>query len=118
MEEKPEINNVIAMMSFAAVVSSGGFSAAANAMGYSKAAVSRQIARLEANLGVKLLDRTTRTVSLTPAGREMYARCSRIVDEVNEANTVVTGMLSRPRGELKVNAPVVAFSDVEYSSEK
>jgi len=80
MEEKPEINNVIAMMSFAAVVSSGGFSAAANAMGYSKAAVSRQSARLEANLGVKLLDRTTRTVSLTPAGREMYARCSRIVD--------------------------------------
>ncbi len=108
MEEKPEINNVIAMMSFAAVVSTGGFSSAANALGYSKAAVSRQIARLEASLGVKLLDRTTRAVSLTPAGREMYVRCSRIVDEVNEANTIVTGMTSRPRGELKVNAPVVS----------
>lgn len=108
MDERPEINNVIAMMSFAAVVSSGSFSAAAVALGYSKAAVSRQISRLEASLGVKLLDRTTRAVSLTPAGREMYIRCSRIVDEVNEANDVVTGMTSRPKGELKVNAPVVS----------
>src|SRR5437868_9180822 len=103
MDERPEINNVIAMMSFAAVVSSGGFSSAATALGYSKAAVSRQIARLEASLGVRLLDRTTRTVSLTPAGRELYTRCSRIVDEVNEANHVVSGMLARPRGEPKVN---------------
>lgn len=108
MEEKTEINNVIAMMSFAAVVSTGGFSSAAKALGYSKAAVSRQIARLEASLGVKLLDRTTRAVSLTPAGREMYSRCARIVDEVNEANTIVTSMTSHPRGELKVNAPVVS----------
>jgi len=97
-EDKLDINNVIAMMSFAAVVSTGGFSTAAAALGYSKAAVSRRIARLEASVGMKLLDRTTRTVSLTPAGREMYAWCSRIVDEVNEANRVMTGMVQRPRG--------------------
>jgi DNA-binding transcriptional LysR family regulator len=108
MEDKPEISNVMAMISFAAVVSTGGFSAAAAALGYSKAAVSRQISRLETSLGVKLLDRTTRAVTLTPAGREMYARCSRIVDEVNEANLIMSGMLARPRGELKVNAPVVS----------
>jgi DNA-binding transcriptional LysR family regulator len=108
MEEKFEINNVIAMMSFAAVVSTGSFSAAALALGYSKAAVSRQISRLEASVGMKLLDRTTRTVSLTPTGREMYVRCARIVEEVNEANRVMTGMVQRPRGELKVNAPVVS----------
>jgi DNA-binding transcriptional LysR family regulator len=107
-DDKLDINNVIAMMSFAAVVSTGGFSTAAAALGYSKAAVSRRIARLEASVGMKLLDRTTRTVSLTPAGREMYAWCSRIVDEVNEANRVMTGMVQRPRGELKVNAPVVS----------
>jgi DNA-binding transcriptional LysR family regulator len=107
-DDKLDINNVIAMMSFAAVVSTGGFSTAAVALGYSKAAVSRRIARLEASVGMKLLDRTTRTVSLTPAGREMYAWCSRIVDEVNEANRVMTGMTQRPRGELKVNAPVVS----------
>ncbi|MWV26842.1 LysR family transcriptional regulator [Erythrobacter sp. GH3-10] len=98
----------MAMISFAAVVSTGGFSNAAKLLGYSKAAVSRQIAKLEQSAGVRLLDRTTRSVSLTPAGREMYARCARIVDEVNEANQIITGMLSKPRGELKVNAPVVA----------
>ncbi|MBU0554979.1 MAG: LysR family transcriptional regulator [Alphaproteobacteria bacterium] len=98
----------MAMMSFAAVVSSGSFSSAAKLLGYSKAAVSRQIAKLELTIGVRLLDRTTRSVTLTPAGREMYARCARIVEEVNEANQVITGMVSRPRGELKVNAPVVS----------
>jgi len=108
MEERPDLGNVMAMMSFAAVVSTGGFSNAAKLLGYSKAAVSRQVAKLEQSIGVRLLDRTTRSVTLTPAGREMYARCSRIVDEVSEANQVITGMVSKPRGELKVNAPVVA----------
>lgn len=108
MDEKPDLGNVMAMMSFAAVVSTGSFSSAAQMLGYSKAAVSRQIAKLEASIGVKLLDRTTRSVSLTPAGREMYARCARIVEEVDEANTLMSGMVSRPRGELKINAPVVS----------
>ncbi|BBE35678.1 LysR family transcriptional regulator [Sphingosinicella microcystinivorans] len=108
MEDRPDLGNVMAMMSFAAVVSSGGFSNAAKLLGYSKAAVSRQIAKLEQNIGVRLLDRTTRSVTLTPAGREMYARCARIVDEVNEANQIITGMVSKPRGDLKVNAPVVS----------
>jgi len=108
MEDKPDLGNVMAMMSFAAVVSTGGFSNAAKLLGYSKAAVSRQVAKLEQSIGVRLLDRTTRSVTLTPAGREMYARCSRIVDEVNEANQIISGMVSKPRGELKVNAPVVS----------
>jgi len=108
MEDKLDVGNAIAMMSFSAVVSSGSFSAAAKTLGYSKAAVSRQISRLESSIGLKLLDRTTRTVTLTPAGREMYARCARIVDEVSEANQAMSGMLSKPRGDLKVNAPVVA----------
>ncbi|WJT01020.1 LysR family transcriptional regulator [Novosphingobium humi] len=108
MDDKLEINNVIAMMSFAEVVSTGSFSAAATSLGYSKAAVSRQISRLEASVGMKLLERNTRTVTLTPVGREMYARCARIVDEVNEANRVMNGMQQKPRGDLKVNAPVVS----------
>ena len=108
MDEKPDLGNVMAMMSFAAVVSTGGFSSAAKMLGYSKAAVSRQIAKLEQSIGVRLLDRTTRSVTLTPAGREMYARCARIVEEVSEANQVISGMVSRPRGELKINAPVVS----------
>ena len=108
MRDKIQVGNVVEMMAFAAVVSTGSFSAAAQQLNCSKAAVSRQIARLEASVGLKLLTRTTRTVSLTPAGREVYGRCSRIVDEVNEANQVMTGMLTTPRGELKINAPVVS----------
>tara|TARA_A100001391_G_scaffold119169_4_gene81007 strand:- start:4536 stop:5480 length:945 start_codon:yes stop_codon:yes gene_type:complete len=108
MDDRADLGNVMAMISFAAVVSTGGFSSAAKLLGYSKAAVSRQIAKLEQSTGVRLLDRTTRSIALTPAGREMYARCARIVDEVNEANQIITGMVSKPRGELKVNAPVVS----------
>ncbi len=108
MRDKVQVGNVVAMMSFAAVVSTGSFSAAAEQLNCSKAAVSRQIARLEAAIGLKLLTRTTRSVSLTPAGRELYGRCSRIVDEVNETNQIMSGMLTTPRGELRVNAPVVS----------
>jgi DNA-binding transcriptional LysR family regulator len=108
MRDKVEVGNVVAMMSFATVVSSGSFSGAAKMLNCSKAAVSRQIARLEESIGVQLLTRTTRQVSVTPAGQELYARCSRIVDEVNETNLVMAGMLTTPRGELKVNAPVVS----------
>jgi len=96
------------MMSFAAVANTGSFSAAAQQLNCSKAAVSRQIARLEASIGLKLLTRTTRSVALTPAGRELYGRCARIVDEVNETNQIMAGMHTTPRGELKINAPVIA----------
>jgi len=108
MRDKVQVGNVVAMMSFGAVASTGSFSAAAEQLNCSKAAVSRQIARLEAAIGLKLLTRTTRRVSLTPAGRELYGRCSRIVDEVNETNQIMSGMLTTPRGELRVNAPVVS----------
>ncbi len=107
-KEKVQVGNVVAMMSFAAVANTGSFSAAAEQLNCSKAAVSRQIARLESSVGLKLLNRTTRNVSLTPAGRELYARCARIVDEVNETNQIMAGMLKSPRGDLKVNAPVVS----------
>ncbi len=108
MRDKIQVGNVVAMMSFAAVATTGSFSAAAEQLNCSKAAVSRQIARLEISVGLKLLNRTTRNVSLTPAGRELYDRCARIVDEVNETNQIMAGMLTTPRGELRVNAPVVS----------
>src|SRR3954471_2446187 len=108
MRDKVQVGNVVAMMSFAAVANTGSFSAAAQQLNCSKAAVSRQIARLESAIGLQLLTRTTRSVSLTPAGRELYGRCARIVDEVNETNQIMSGMMTTPRGDLKVNAPVVS----------
>jgi DNA-binding transcriptional LysR family regulator len=108
MSDKVQVGNVVAMMSFAAVASTGSFSAAASQLNCSKAAVSRHIARLESSVGLKLLTRTTRNVTLTPAGRELYGRCARIVDEVNETNQIMAGMLTKPRGDLRINAPVVS----------
>ncbi len=108
MRDKVQVGNVVAMMAFASVGSTGSFSAAAQQLNCSKAAVSRQIARLESSIGLKLLTRTTRRVALTPAGRELYSRCARIVDEVNETNQIMSGMLTTPRGELRINAPVVS----------
>lgn len=108
MGDKVQVGNVVAMMSFAAVASTGSFSAAAAQLNCSKAAVSRHIARLENGVGLKLFTRTTRNVTLTPAGRELYGRCARIVDEVNETNQIMAGMLTKPRGDLRINAPVVS----------
>ena len=107
MSNDLSLKNLSAMIAFASIVDTGSFSAAAKLLGCSKAGVSRQIARLEKATGVKLLHRTTRKVTPTPAGKGYYTRCARIVDEVNEANQLMAGMVSTPRGELKVNAPVV-----------
>ncbi|MBS0393142.1 MAG: LysR family transcriptional regulator [Proteobacteria bacterium] len=108
MRDNVDIGNAVAMMSFATVVNCGSFSGAARMLNCSKAAVSRQVARLEERIGIQLLVRTTRQVSVTPAGQEFYTRCARIVDEVTETNQLMAGMLTTPRGELKVNAPVVS----------
>src|SRR3546814_5695506 len=70
-----------AMEIFAEVVECGGFSAAARRLGVSKSAVSKQVARLEDRLGVRLLNRTTRRLSLAEAGATFYAACRRVLEE-------------------------------------
>jgi len=91
---------------FAAVVESGGFSAAARSLGLSKSAVSKQVGRLEDRLGVRLLNRTTRRLSLTEAGTAFYAACRRVLDEAETAERAVSNLASAPRGLLKLNAPM------------
>ncbi|MEO1171523.1 MAG: LysR family transcriptional regulator, partial [Myxococcota bacterium] len=68
------------MVTFAAVVRSGGFTAAARELGISKQTVSDQIGSLEESLGVRLLERTTRRVRATEAGERYYARCLVVVE--------------------------------------
>jgi len=70
---------------------------------------------LEEKLGVRLLNRTTRKLSLTEAGRDYYERCQRILDEVQEMETEVAGLQNRPTGTLRVNAPV-AFGHLHMMS--
>lgn len=91
---------------FTRVVQGGSFTAAAAAVGMPKSTVSRKIAELEARVGARLLQRTTRTVSLTDVGRVYYDHCVRIVAEIEEAQLAVSQLQSTPRGLLRVTVPL------------
>lgn len=91
---------------YAKVVELGGFTAAADALGLSKSMVSRQIAALEDDLGVRLLNRTTRRISVTEAGGVVFERARRIVIEAEEAANEATCVEGAVRGLLRINAPM------------
>ena len=91
---------------FVTVVESQGFTAAAQRLGISRAAVSKQVIHLEESLGARLLNRTTRRVSVTEVGQAYYERCQRVIEEVAEADRMVEQLHSEPRGTLKVSAPM------------
>lgn len=90
---------------FAAIVERGSFVAAANVLGVPKATVSRKIDELEARLGARLLQRTTRKLSLTEAGQAYYEHCERILAEIAEAERAIGLFTGGPRGNLRVSAP-------------
>jgi len=94
-----------AMRTFAAVVEAGSFVRAVEATGFSKPAVSRQVAELEKHLGVRLLHRTTRRLSLTDEGRTYYQRCKEILQAVEEAGAEVGDAALKARGRLRIGAP-------------
>ncbi len=93
------------MTTFVEVVKSASFTTAARARGISRALVSRQIADLEAHLGVNLLTRTTRSLKLTEAGRQYYEFCSRILSEIGAAEELITGRTKTVEGPLAIIAP-------------
>jgi DNA-binding transcriptional LysR family regulator len=91
---------------FARVVEEKSFSAAARRLNLSKSLVSKQITRLEKSIGSRLLNRTTRALSLTEAGAVLYEHAARILEELDEAKLAVTRLQSAPRGILRISAPV------------
>lgn len=90
---------------FARVVDSGSFSAAAGRLGISKSAVSAHVQRLEERLGVRLLNRTTRRLSLTEAGAAYYRHCAHILAEAEAAEQAAGALQREPRGTLRISAP-------------
>lgn len=95
-----------AMRAFVAVVDAGSFVGAAERLQISKAVVSRLVAELEENLGVRLLHRTTRKLSLTPEGDTFVGRCRSVLFELQEAEDDVSHRSAQARGLLRVNVPV------------
>ena len=90
---------------FARVVDSGSFSAAARRLNISKSAVSAHVQRLEERLGVRLINRTTRRLSMTEAGAAYYRHCARILAEAEAAEQAATALQREPRGTLRISAP-------------
>jgi DNA-binding transcriptional LysR family regulator len=100
------MKNLTGMAIFARVVEERSFSAAARRLGLSKSMVSKEVTRLEQALGVRLLNRTTRKLSLTEIGAAFYEPCARILQEAHEAELLVGRLHAEPRGVLRLTAPV------------
>lgn len=96
-----------AMAIFVQIVDKGSLTSAAESIGTSLPSVVRALAALEESLGVRLLNRTTRRISLTQEGRHYLARCRSILAEIDEAETELSSQRQEPRGELRVTAPVL-----------
>ncbi len=94
------------MVVFAQVVEQGSLSAAAKHIGLSRAVVSYHIKKLEAQLDVKLLNRSTRSISLTEAGQHYYQRCHNIAEQAEAANQQIENLKQEPEGLLKITCPV------------
>src|SRR5690606_23617047 len=94
------------MLYFAEVVKHGSFAAAGRALGLPKSRLSRRVAKLESGLGVRLLQRTTRKLSLTTAGKLYYRHCSAMCDEAEAAAAAVAQVQTEPRGVIRVVCPV------------
>ncbi|WBY01881.1 LysR substrate-binding domain-containing protein [Ramlibacter tataouinensis] len=94
------------MLYFAEVVDQGSFAAAGRKLGLPKSTLSRRIAALEAQLGVRLLHRTTRKLSLTVAGEAYHRHCAALRDEAQAAQDAVAHVRSEPTGTVRVTCPV------------
>lgn len=90
---------------FSAIIERGTFVAAADHLNVPKSTVSRKIEELETRLGVRLLQRTTRKMSLTEAGQAYYDHCGRVLEELANAERAVSELSGAPRGNLRVVAP-------------
>lgn len=98
------MSRIDSLQTFVAVVRSRNFSNAADSLGVTPSAISKQISGLEERLGVRLLNRTTRSVSPTEAGQMFYQHCEHIIESISEAEALVSDFDVSPRGRLRITA--------------
>ncbi|MGY8871000.1 MAG: LysR family transcriptional regulator, partial [Pseudomonadales bacterium] len=99
------------MRAFVAVVEAESFTQAAIRMRLSKALVSKYVGALESSLGVRLLNRTTRRMSVTDSGKAYYERCISVLQEIDEIESALRSEHNQPEGTLRINAPM-SFSEL------
>ncbi len=100
------MDKLASMRAFTEVVNHSGFAAAGRHMGLTRSVVNKLVLQLESELGVQLLQRTTRRVSPTDAGRAYYERCLTILADVDEAEQAIAQHQAEPKGTLRINAPM------------
>lgn len=100
------MDTIDGMRTFAAVVAEGSFSRAAERLAMSPQLASKYVGRLESRLGVRLLNRSTRQLSLTEAGRAYHDRVRQVLADIDDMENVVGDMTARARGTLRINAPM------------
>lgn len=100
------MDRITSLTTFVKVVDSGGFAAAARALEMSPSSVTLHVQSIEERLGVRLLNRSTRKVSLTEIGQAYYHRCVQILTELDDADQIALAMQSKPRGSLRLNIAV------------
>jgi LysR family transcriptional regulator for bpeEF and oprC len=101
------MDRFLAMKVFARVVEAGSFSRAADALRLPPASVSRTVQALEAHLGARLINRTTRSISITEDGEAYYERCVRVLGEVDDMEASLSHSKLSPKGNVKVSLPTV-----------
>lgn len=93
------------MVIFVEVVNNGSFTLAAQTSGHSTSYISKEINKLESRLGVRLIHRTTRSLSLTPEGQIYYLQCQQIISDAEQAEEILNGRRLEPKGTLRVSCP-------------
>jgi DNA-binding transcriptional LysR family regulator len=101
------MDRIEAMSTFLAAVEAGSLSAASRKVGMPLATVSRKVSELEAHLRTKLINRTSRRLTLTDAGRSYVTGCKRILEDLEEIERAAAGEYAAPRGDLVITAPIV-----------
>ena len=100
------MQNIQQVVAFAAAARNGSFAKAARELSQTPSTIAKSIGRLESQLGVKLFHRTTRQVSLTADGQQLFSQCQRILDEVELLRSAAAGARGEPSGLLRIEAPL------------
>ncbi|MDP5214132.1 LysR family transcriptional regulator [Pseudoalteromonas tunicata] len=91
---------------FVQVVKCGSFNAAASVLSHSSSHISKEISKLESRIGVRLMNRTTRSLSLTPEGEAYFQQCVQLISDAEQAVSLITADDVQPKGTLKISCPI------------
>jgi DNA-binding transcriptional LysR family regulator len=112
---RPDVQDLNDLRFFAAVVSSGGFSKAARELGLPKSRLSRRVAQLEADLGVRLLERSSRRLQVTEIGQEVYAQAAMMTVAAEAASEAALRVRAEPQGLVRLSCPVNLLDQIAGS---